>query len=303
MNAETPRIAAVTAGYGGQSMVAPLRRVLVGSPEVLGWGGGPRAADWQELGYLSPPDGETAREQHAALVARLEEAGVEVLSLPSASTLSLDAVYPHDASLLLDGGALLLRMGKAARASEPERHGAFFRSLGIPVVGEITPPATAEGGDLVWLDPRTLLVGRGYRTNAAGVEQLRALLAPQAVTVLEAPLPHGPGPASCIHLMSFLSLLDEETVLVDLPWLAVPVVEELQRRGLRLLEIDPGERPAQAANVLALGRRRLLALEENRRTNRRLEEAGFQVLTFPGSEIAWNGGGGPTCLTRPVLRG
>jgi N-dimethylarginine dimethylaminohydrolase len=282
-------------------MVAPLRRVLVGTPGELGWGGEPRGADWRELGYLYPPDARAAREQHAALVARLEEAGAEVLLLPAGTGLSLDAVYPHDASLLLDDGALLLRMGKAARAGEPERHGAFYRSLGIPVVGEITPPATAEGGDLVWLDPRTLLVGRGYRTNAAGVEQLRALLAPRGVTVLEAPLPHGPGPASCIHLMSFLSLLDEETVLVDLPWLAVPVVEELQRRGLRLLEIDPEERATQAANVLALGRR-LLALEENPRTNRRLQEAGFQVLTFPGGEIAQNGGGGPTCLTRPVLR-
>ena len=155
---------------------------------------------------------------------------------------------------------------------------------------------------MVWIDSETLLVGHGYRTNAAGIEQIRALLAPHDTDVIAAPLPHGPGPSSCLHLMSLMSMLDDQTVLVDLAWLTVPTIELLRGRGLSFVEIDPLERDTLACNVLSLGRRRLLALEENRKTNERLRKAGFDVRTFPGSELCINGSGGPTCLTRPLLR-
>ena len=159
-----------------------------------------------------------------------------------------------------------------------------------------------ESGDLVWLDETTLLAGRGYRTNNAGIDQLRALLAVLGVEVIPAPLPYGPGPSGCLHLMSLMSVVDERTALVDLPLLAVETVELLRERGFQFIEIDPHERGTLACNVLALGNRRLLALEENRLTNARLRDAGFDVRTFPGSQIAVNGGGGPTCLTRSLLR-
>jgi N-dimethylarginine dimethylaminohydrolase len=194
-------------------------------------------------------------------------------------------------------------MGKACRRGEPAAHARFYEQLGIPALGEVRAPGTAEAGDLAWLDPKTLLAGRGYRTNAAGIEQLRALLAPHAIEVLSAPLPHSSGPGCCLHLMSLISLLDERTALVDLPWLAVETVELLRERGFRLVEIESSERETLACNVLALGEQRLLALEENPRTNARLRAAGFEVRTFPGSEIGVNGGGGPTCLTRPIWRG
>jgi len=215
---------------------------------------------------------------------------------------SLDAVYVHDASLMTDWGAICLRMGKAQREGEPAAHAATYRSLGIPVLGEMTPPRLAEAGDMVWLDKRTLLVGRGYRTNAAGIEQLRSLLRPKGVEMIRAPLPHGGGPAVCLHLMSLMSLLDERTALVDPEWLAVETVEVLQEHRLRFIEIDASERATLACNVVSLGDGRLLALEENAKTNERLRAAGFDVRTFPGSELAINGGGGPTCLTRPLLR-
>jgi N-dimethylarginine dimethylaminohydrolase len=148
----------------------------------------------------------------------------------------------------------------------------------------------------------TLLVGRGYRTNAAGIEQLRSLLAPKGVDVVAAPLPYGAGPSACLHLMSLISLLDERTAVVDLSWLAVETVELLRQRGYEFIEIDPSERDSLACNVLSLGDRRLLALAENRNTNGRLREAGFDVRTFSGSELCINGSGGPTCLTRPFQR-
>jgi N-dimethylarginine dimethylaminohydrolase len=175
--------------------------------------------------------------------------------------------------------------------------------LAIPTLAAIVAPATTEAGDMVWLDSKTLLIGHGYRTNAAGIQQISDLLAPKGVDVLSAPLPYGPGPAACLHLMSLISLLDDHTALVDLPRLAVETVELLKSRGYNFIEIDPAERDTLACNVLALGNNRLLALDENRNTNARLRHAGFDLRTFPGSELCINGSGGPTCLTRPLLRG
>lgn len=284
-------------------MTAPLRRVLFCPPQAAGWSLAERASCWRELGYRHAPDFGAAQAQHDALRRELEAAGAEVVLLPNANSTCLDAVYCHDPSLITDHGAIALRMGKPARVGEPRLHADLYRSLGIPLLGEIQPPGTAEAGDIVWLDSSTLLVGRGYRTNAAGIEQLRALLAPRGVAVIPAPLPHGPGPAGCLHLMSVISLLAERTALVDLPWLAAETVEILRECGFRFAEMDSSERNSLACNVLALGEGRLLALEENRKTNARLRQAGFDVRTFPGSEVAINGGGGPTCLTRPLLRG
>ncbi len=168
--------------------------------------------------------------------------------------------------------------------------------------GEVKAPGTSEAGDIVWIDSKTLLIGRGYRTNTVGIEQIRALLAPKDVEVISAPLPHGAGPSTCLHLMSLISLLDERTAIVDLPWLAVEVVELLKERRFRLIEMDYAERDTMACNVLALGEKRLLALQENSKTNAKLRDVGFDVRTFPGFELCINGGGGPTCLTRPLLR-
>ncbi|HKQ98340.1 MAG TPA: arginine deiminase family protein, partial [Candidatus Polarisedimenticolia bacterium] len=178
-----------------------------------------------------------------------------------------------------------------------------YEHAGVPILGRIEPPGRVEAGDLVWLDAATVLAGRGYRTNAAGIGQLRTLLAPAGVEVVAAPLPHGRGPECCLHLMSLLSLLDETHAVVDETWLSVPTLELLHERGYRLVSIDPAERDALAANVLSLGRRRLLAMEGSPVTRARLEAAGFEVRVFPGRELGTNGGGGPTCLTRPILRG
>jgi N-dimethylarginine dimethylaminohydrolase len=283
-------------------MVAELQRVLVCSPRASGWDIPARAERWQELGFLHRPEFSTAQAQHDELCGQLESAGAEVIHLPAASDLSLDAVYTHDPSLATDRGLIGLNPGKANRIPEAQHHVEFSRSLGIPSAGRVHPPGKCEAGDMVWLDSSTLLIGRGYRTNAAGIAQVRALLQPHDMDVIAAPLPYGPGPSACLHLMSLISLLDEHTALVDLPWLAVETVELLKARGYSLIEIDYSERERLACNVLSLGNKRLLALEENQKTNQKLRQAGFDVRTFPGSELCVNGGGGPTCLTRPLLR-
>jgi N-dimethylarginine dimethylaminohydrolase len=288
--------------FNGHSMVGKLERVLVCSPRTAGWNRREYAARWSGLGFHHPPDFEQAQAQHDALCRELEAAGAEVIELAPALDLSLDVVYTHDASLPTDFGLIVMRPGKPNRVAEGSHHGAFCLRLVIPMLAKIIAPATTEAGDMVWLDSKTLLIGHGYRTNAAGIQQMRALLAPKGVEVLSAPLPHGPGPSACLHLMSLISLLDEHTALVDLPLLAVETVELLKSRGFTFIEIDPSERDTLACNVLALGNNRLLAIEENPKTNARLRHAGFDLRTFPGSELCLNGSGGPTCLTRPLLR-
>jgi N-dimethylarginine dimethylaminohydrolase len=283
-------------------MVGALQRVLVCSPRAAGWNQPDRAARWQELGFEHAPNSATAQSQHEVLCRELSAAGGEVIELPAAPDLSLDAAYAHDASLATDFGIIIMRPGKPNRVPEGPRHASFCETLNIPSLGAITAPGTTEAGDIVWLDAKTLLIGHGYRTNVAGIQQMRSLLAPKGIEVLSAPLPYGPGPSACLHLMSLISLLDDHTALVDLPWLAVETVEFLKSRGFKFVEIDSSERDTLACNVLALGNNRLLAIEENRNTNARLRQAGFDLRTFPGTEICINGSGGPTCLTRPLLR-
>jgi N-dimethylarginine dimethylaminohydrolase len=283
-------------------MTGELLRVMVCPPGNAGWDAAGKAAAWRELGFQHAPDFAAAQRQHEILCELLSEGGAEVVSLPPTESLTLDAVYAHDASLATDYGLVLMNPGKKSRTAEAQTHAAFCGQMGIPVFGEIRLPGTSESGDIVWLDSRTLLIGDGYRTNKAGIEQMRALLSTRNVEVLSAPLPYGAGPSACLHLMSLMSMLDEQTILVDLPWLAVETVEMLKGRGVRLIEIESGERETLACNVLSLGRKRLIAIEENSKTNQIMRDAGFDVRTFPGSEICINGAGGPTCLTRPLLR-
>jgi len=296
------REAALKTRFNGHSMVGPLARVLVCSPRTAGWDCPDRVPHWQDLGFRNAPNFAAAQAQHEALCRELQQAGAEVVDLPAAGDLSLDSVYTHDASLATDHGLIVMRPGKPNRVAESARHRIFCESMDIPTLGTIASPGTTEAGDMVWLDAKTLLIGHGYRTNAAGIQQMRDLLRPKGIEVFSAPLPHGGGPSECLHLMSLISLLDEHTALVDLPWLAVETVELLKSRGFNLIEIDLSERETLACNVLALGNRCLLALEENGKTNTRLRHHGFDVRTFPGNELCINGSGGPTCLTRPLLR-
>ena len=300
-----------------QCMIASLRQVLVCPPSHAGWNDARKSAAWQDLGFHHPPDFAAAQSAHEQLCELLTQSGAEVLILPAAPALTLDAVYTHDASLPANHGLIRMRPGKTNRIPEaqvqseflsqvsppPSRRDAAGRvSAAIPILAEITGPATTEAGDILWLDSNTLLVGQGYRTNQPGIDQLRAILAPHQVDVIAAPLPYAQGPTACLHLMSLISLLDEHTALVDLPWLSVQTVEFLKSRNVRLIEIDYSERETQACNVLALGNNRLIAIEENVKTNARLRQAGFDLQTFPGKELCLNGNGGPTCLTRPLLR-
>ena len=218
--------------FNGHSMVGRLHRVLVCSPWTAGWNHPIQNPHGANLGFIMRliyGVGAACRAGEGT-----SEAGAEIVELPAGDALSLDAVYTHDASLATDFGLILMRPGKANRVAEAQHHGASCAAQGVPTFGEISPPGTTEAGDILWLDSKTLLIGHGYRTNAAGIAQMRTLLSPKGVEVLSAPLALWAGTAACLHLMSLISLLDERTALVDLPWLAVETVELLKGRGFSL---------------------------------------------------------------------
>jgi N-dimethylarginine dimethylaminohydrolase len=212
-----------------------------------------------------------------------------------------DAIYTYDPALVTERGAILLHPGKEGRRGEPDAMAADLVEAGVPILGRLEAPAYAEGGDTVWLDERTLLVGLGYRTNEAGVEALRGLL--PDVEVLAFDLPHLNGAGEVLHLMSMLSPLDRDLALVYLPLMPVRLVQLLEERGIAFVEVPEDEFWSMGPNVLALGPRRALALDGNPETRRRMEAAGVDVTVYKGDTLSRLGDGGPTCLTRPLLRG
>lgn len=285
--------------YGSQSMAAPLKRVLMCSA-----GTAMRGADPARWHYGPQFDPARAAAQHARLSALVEAAGARIDWLDGADGLA-DSVFTHDPSLMTDRGAVILSMGKALRGPEPGLHEAHYRGLGIPVLGRIAAPGQVEGGDCVWLDPSTLAVGRGVRTNEAGIRQLAAILEPLGVTVHGFDLPLWHGADACLHLMSVISPLADDLALVHAPLLPAPFWQMLRARGMVLVEGDPDEFAASnglSLNVLATAPRAAIAVAGFPRTKAAMERAGCCVATFEADALCIACEGGPTCLTRPILR-
>ncbi len=257
---------------------------------------------WRPLHYYGCPDFGQACRESDAFAGLLQSLGVEVVSLPVRSGLSIDSLYCRDASFLCEEGAILGSMGKAARQGEPEALEELYQSLGIPILGRIDGKGRLEGGDVAWVDQHTLAVGRGYRTNEEGIRQLQAL-ARGRFEVVVAPLPHFRGPEDVFHLMSVFSPVAEDLAVVYSPLMPVPFRELLIDRGYRLVEVPEQEFDSMGCNVLAVGPRECIMLEGNPVTQQRLEAAGARVHTYQGAEISVKGAGGPTCLTRPLERG
>ena len=279
--------------YGARSMTAPLRRVLVRPPQPAD------GARWREYGWRAEPDAGAAAAEHEALREILAGSGAEVIVAEGESG-NPDAIYAYDPILVGEEGAVLLRPGKDGRLGEPDALETALARAGVPVAARIEAPGTIDGGDTLWLDRDTLLVGRGYRTNASGVEQLQAAFSD--AEVLSYDLPHWNGRAEVMHLMSLVSPLDDDLALAYPRLAPVRLMELLAERGIEVVEVPDAEFESMGPNVLALGPRLALALEGNDETRRRMEAVGVEVLVYKGDEISRKGDGGPTCLTRPILR-
>jgi dimethylargininase len=279
-----------------QDATAPLQRVYVRAPVTAD------LEAWSAYGWREAPDASSAAREHAGFRALLEEAGAEVVVGGASTPGDPDSIYAYDPTLVTDLGAILLRPGKPGRRGEPAAAEVDLAAAGIPIRARMSEPATAECGDMFWLDARTLVVGVGYRTNPAGVEQLRAILGTD-VEMAVFDLPHFRGPDECLHLMSLVSTLAPDLAVAYLPMMPVRLVHLLRDRGVALVEVPAEEFESMGPNVLALGPRRALAIEGNPETRRRMEAAGVEVRTYAGREISRKGDGGPTCLTKPLSRG
>jgi len=287
---------------GGQSEVGKLRRVAVKHARDAFGDAAAVERQWRDLRYLARPDVTAATPEYERFLALLEAAGVETLHLPFDDTVGLDSLYPRDASIVCNRGVILCNMGKPQRRTEPAVQEAAFRAAGIPIRGRITGDGTVEGGDVCWIDERTLAVGRGYRTNEAGIRQLRDLVRDCVDEVIVVPLPHWHGPEDVFHLMSIVSPIDRDLFLVYAPLMPVPFREALTSRRIALVEVPDAEFDTLGCNVLAVAPRDVLMIAGNPETRARLERAGVTVREFAGREICLKGGGGPTCLTRPLMR-
>ena len=288
---------------GCQSMVAPLKRVIVKRPGEAFRNRSVIEKEWKDLGYTRPPDLDAAAREHEAFVSLMKDAGAEILYLPTDDRTGLDSLYVHDPVLITERGAIIFQTGKVARRGEGPAIADALQEWHVPIIGAIDGEATAEAGDMVWLDRKTLLVGLGFRTNIAAIEKLAPLLSRLDVKMVPVELPYWNGPDDVLHLMSLMSLLDHNLAVVYRRILSVTLYEFLIARGIQLIDVPDSEFDSLGCNVLAISPRNVIMVSGNPITASKLEAAGCKVWEFEGNEICMPGAGGPTCLTRPLLRG
>lgn len=279
--------------WGTPDMVSPLRTVFVRTPTITG--------EFVGEGHWREPDRDLLVAQHQEFVELLEGLGATVLTGDPIDGL-VDAVYTHDPAVMTPFGSILLQMRKPVRAPEPAAMRADFERLGVPILGALTGDGFSDGGDKVWLDASTLVVGRGYRTTASAVEQFRDLLSPHGVTVVSVDLPHYLGPDAVLHLMSVISPIDHDLAVVYEPLAPVALLELLDERGIRRITVDEDEMLTQGANILAVAPGEVVLAAGNDKVRAKLDAAGVKVHEFAGTEVAVKGDGGPTCLTQPLWR-
>ena len=288
--------------FGCQDMTNTIRKVLIKDPKSAYKNQANIDTQYEELNYFGKPDFEISLKDYNSFKSILHNNGIEIHCLPSDDITSLDSIYTHDPCLVSNSGVILCSMGKDLRKKEPEMISNYFESLGIPIIGRISSPGKLEGGDIVWIDNRTVAVGVGYRSNFEGIMQLKQILSDDIDEIIPVHLPHWTGPADCLHLMSNVSPIDENLFLVYSKLLPVSFREYLLSRKIKLIEVPDEEYESMGCNVLAIAPRKVIMIEGNNITKKILEDEGVEIFTYPGLEISNKGAGGPTCLTRPFLR-
>ncbi len=274
--------------------IKPAKNAFISSEEL--------ASQWEELNYLGCPDFKNSLEEYAAFQDFFNTNAITTHAFPVNNQVKIDAIYCRDASIATDFGMIICNMGKGGRINEPNSHAVIYKEKDIPILGVIEAPGTLEGGDVAWLDTKTLAVGHTYRTNLAGIAQLKALLEPKGITVIVAQMPHYKGVNDVFHLMSILSPVDKNLAVVYSPLMTIKFRNKLLNSGFEFIEVPDQEFESMGCNVLAIAPRKCLMVAGNPITKKLLEQAGCQVTTYNGSEISVKGGGGPTCLTRPLQR-
>lgn len=284
------------------SMYKKLERVIVKHPNEAFISQEHLSDQWKTFNYLQEPNFEEAVSEYKTFIEILEKHVPQIDYLPKSDKVGLDSIYAHDPVKLTPAGAIILRSGKKLRQPEATIYKDFLQEKEIPIIGELAGEAVSDGGDIVWLDDKTLVVGRGYRTNDEAIRQLKEITAPYVDEFIVVQLPHDQGEAECLHLMSFISMVDKDLAVVHSPLMPVFFRQLLIERGIQIVEVSKAEYDNLGCNVLALAPRVCLMVEGNESTKQQLLDAGATVYEYKGREISVLGTGGPTCLTSPVIR-
>ena len=288
--------------YGCQSMVDPIRKVLVKHVEEGYLDQSVLNNSTSKLNYPSIPLYSKAISDYNQFISLLKTFNIEIHYLPENNKTTPDSIYTHDPCIVSNRGVILCSMGKSDRNSEVTSIESYFNSIGIPILGRIKGSGRLEGGDVVWINNRTVAVGEGYRSNSEGINQLRSILSDSVDSVINVPLPHWNGSLDCLHLMSNLSPIDKDLFLVYSRLLPVFFLKYLSELEIQLIEVPDDEYETMGCNVLAVKPRNVIMLEGNPITEKMLKDNRVKVHSYDGSEISIKGAGGPTCLTRPFLR-
>lgn len=284
------------------TMYKKLKKVIVKHPKEAFISQAHLHNEWKPFNYIEEPDFEASLQEYETFMEILKKHVDEVLYLPEDDTVGLDSIYAHDPVKFTDKGAIILNPGKDLRKPEAKAYRTFLEENNIPIIGELTGDAIADGGDLVWIDDKTLAIGRGYRTNDEGIRQIKEITKDIVEEHIVVDLPHDLGREECLHLMSLISIVDKDLAVVYSPLMAVSFRNYLIDKGFTLVETPKEEYDQLGSNVLALAPRICMMVEGNNETKEALERQGATVYTYKGNEISYKGTGGPTCLTSPVVR-
>lgn len=288
--------------FGSQSEINKIKSILLKNPESAYIADSNIDNQWEQLNYLGKPDYNKCLTEYSQFISFLKQENIELFYLPKSDDTGMDSIYTHDPVVITNKGAILSNMGKKERKGEPKAIAKYLSEIGVPILGEISGEGSLEGGDIVWLDEKTLAVGSGYRTNEEGISQLKELTKELVDEFIVVPLPHWTGAGDCLHLMSNISPVDDDLAVVYSRLLTVPFRNLLIEKGIDLVEVPDSEYESMACNVLAIAPRKCVMIAGNPITKQRLEDKGVEVLEYSGEDISRKGAGGPTCLTRPLLR-
>lgn len=288
--------------YSCHNMVNPIKKIILKHPKDAFKDQDTINKQFSRLNYFEAPNFNKAISDYDKFVGLLISFDIELHFLPKDNSTSIDSIYTHDPCVVSNNGVILCNMGKKARLAEPNTMEDYFKSIQMPILGRIKAPGTLEGGDVVWIDEKTIAVGEGYRTNKEGIKQLKHLLSDQVENVISVPIPHWSGPEDCLHLMSNISPVDHNLYLVYSRLLPVPFRKYLLDRNIELIDVPDEEYESMGCNVLAVAPRKVIMINGNLITKQLLEKKDIEVYTYDGAEISIKGAGGPTCLTRPFVR-
>lgn len=288
--------------YGCQSMHKRIDRILIKHPKDAFISQENLSKTWETFNYTSEPVYETVLKEYEVFENIIRENVTNVDYLPQSNNVGLDSIYTHDSLKITEKGAIFFNTGKVLRQKEGREVEEKFKEIGIDTLGWIKSPGKIEGGDVVWIDEKTVAIGRGYRTNDEGIRQFKELTKDIVDEYIIVPMPHAGGEAECLHLMSIISIVDADLAVVYSKYMPVPFREFLIERGFDLVEVNDEEYDNLGSNVLALGPRVCVLMEGNKDIYNKLEEKGCKLYTYPGAELSFKGTGGPTCLTCPVTR-